>query len=204
MEGAQHSRHMNFTLTGLKESTERKVKIDDFDPSVVEAMLQFMYTFDYNNPYSASSMIFDAQVYQIADKYDIAALQRHSKDKFNAAIATGWALDDFPLAINVVYESTPLQNRGLRDLAVEISYKHINKLIGNDGFQELLRNTPDFSADLIPFLCGGQTLAVLQRYKCPNCNGAFSAELEAYGTRYYCPLCGGCNSSWNRYLCKKI
>ncbi|RSL81301.1 hypothetical protein CEP52_017228, partial [Fusarium oligoseptatum] len=97
-------------------------------------MLRFMYSFDYSNNSGSSTMVYDAQVYQIAHKYDIPALKAHCKSKFGTAIATGWSLDDFPLAITVAYESTLSEDRGLRDLAVETSRKHIDKLLGHDGF----------------------------------------------------------------------
>ncbi|KAK2923362.1 hypothetical protein FoTM2_016885 [Fusarium oxysporum f. sp. vasinfectum] len=57
-------------------------------------------------------MAYDAQVYQIADKYDVSTLKTHAKGKFGIAIATGWNMDDFPVAISVVYESTPSIDRG--------------------------------------------------------------------------------------------
>ncbi|RKL20902.1 hypothetical protein BFJ72_g14981 [Fusarium proliferatum] len=82
-------------------------------------------------------MVFDAQMYQIADKYDIPALKAQSKNKFNVAVTTGWSMDDFPHAITVVYESTPPEDRGLRDLVVQTARKNINKLLGHDGFCEL-------------------------------------------------------------------
>jgi hypothetical protein len=39
-------------------------------------------------------------------------------------------------------------------LVVDITWKNIDKLIGRDGFCELLRKTADFTADLILFLYG--------------------------------------------------
>ncbi|GKU09497.1 unnamed protein product, partial [Fusarium langsethiae] len=149
-----HSKCFAKALNGdWKESSERQIDIKDFDASAVEAMLRFMYSFDYSNIYGTSTMVFDAQMYQIADKYDIPALKAQSKNKFDVAVTTGWSMDDFPLAITVVYESTPPEDRGLRDLVVETARKNIDKLLGRDGFCELIRKTPDFAADLIPFLC---------------------------------------------------
>lgn len=97
-------------------------------------------------------MVYDAQVYQIADKYDIPILKEYSKDRFCTAITTGWNMDEYPLAINVVYESTPAEDRGLRDLVVETSLLHLDTLLNRDGFGNVLRTNADFSADLIPFL----------------------------------------------------
>ncbi|RYC79729.1 hypothetical protein BFJ63_vAg17385 [Fusarium oxysporum f. sp. narcissi] len=79
-----------------KESSERVIDITDFDPTVVEAMLHFMYYFHYTNVSGVSAMVFDAQVYQIADKYGVRALKKHAKNKFGTAIEAGWTMDDFP------------------------------------------------------------------------------------------------------------
>ncbi|KHN98477.1 BTB/POZ fold protein [Metarhizium album ARSEF 1941] len=135
-----HSRYFAAELTGnWRESFERKIEIKDFDATVVEAMLRFMYFFDYSNIYSTSTMIYYVQVYQIADKYDIPALKAHAKEKFGVSITTGWSLDDYPLAIAVVYESTAPDDRELRDLVVETSRKNIKRLLMHNGFNEVLR-----------------------------------------------------------------
>ncbi|RBA10317.1 hypothetical protein FPRO05_14338 [Fusarium proliferatum] len=122
-------------------------------------------------------MVFDAQMYQIADKYDIPALKAQSKNKFNVAVTTGWSMDDFPLAITVVYESTPPEDRGFRDLVVETARKNIDKLLGRDGFCKLIRKTLDFAADLIPFLCVKPSES-LHRYECPSCDHKFRGEFS--------------------------
>lgn len=192
-----HSKYFTAELNGSwQESSDRKIQIKDFDASVVEAMLRFMYSFDYSNNSGSSTMVYDAQVYQIADKYDIPALKAHCKSKFGTAIATGWSLDDFPLAITVAYESTPSEDRGLRDLAVETSRKHIDKLLGRDGFCELLRKTPDFSADLIPFL-SEKTSTNTPRFKCPSCQHQFRGEFSE--KNYCCPNCTHRLSNWTAY-----
>ncbi|KAF9776116.1 hypothetical protein IL306_005749, partial [Fusarium sp. DS 682] len=122
----------NAPLIGFKESSERKIDIKDFDPSVVEAMLRFIYSFDYTNTYGTSTMVFDAQMYQIADKYDIPALKAESKNKFDLAVTTGWSMDDFPITVTVVYQSTPAEDRGLRDIVVETARKNIDELLKKD------------------------------------------------------------------------
>ncbi|KAJ4258059.1 hypothetical protein NW762_008199 [Fusarium torreyae] len=105
----------------FKESSERVIYIEDFDASIVEAMVNFMYSFDYTDAPDSPLMVFNAQVYQIADKYDISALKSHAKSKFGTAINSGWTTEDFPIAINVAYTTTPPEDRGLRDLIVEIA-----------------------------------------------------------------------------------
>lgn len=105
-------------------------------------------------------------------------------------------MDDFPLAISVVYESTPPGDRGLRDLAVETSGRHIEKLLSHENFCSLLRKTPEFAADLVPFVCTVQ--AEVHEYRCPNCEKTFRAELSATG-KSYCPCCSQGRSDWYSY-----
>jgi speckle-type POZ protein len=159
-------------------------------------MLRFLYSFDYSNVCGTSSMVYDARVYQIADKYDIPALKAHSMDKFGVAITTGWSMDDFPLAVSVVYSSTPSGDRGLRDSVVETSCTNIDKLLQHDSFSKLLRETPDFAADLIPVLCGRRSITI-QRYECPSCQHTFRGEYS--GGSYCCPNCSKKRSDWDSY-----
>ncbi|KAH8656436.1 BTB/POZ domain-containing protein [Ilyonectria robusta] len=196
VHGVILSAHSKYFATALNGNWKlrKEDRIEDFDASVVEAMLRFMYSFDYSNIYGTSTMVYDAQVYQIADKYDVLALKAHSKDKFGVAITTGWSMDDFPLAITIVYESTPSADRGLRDLVVETSQKNIDKLLGHDSFSELLRKTPDFAADLIPFLCGKFST---HRYECPSCEHQFRGEFSGMG--YHCPNCSRQCPDWDSH-----
>ncbi|KAI6749658.1 hypothetical protein HG530_015072 [Fusarium avenaceum] len=136
-----------------KESIEKVIHITDFDNSVIEAMLQFIYHFDYTNDSKESAMIFHAKVYQIADKYGIFALKEHAKKKFSAVVKTDWSTDDFPLAIEFVYLTTPTEERGLRDLVVKTPYTNVQNLNTRDGFCQTLRTTADFAADLVRFTC---------------------------------------------------
>ena len=64
----------------FKESFERMIYIEDFDENVVEAMVDFRYSFDYTDAPDSPVMVFNAQVYQIADKYDISALKTSRLD----------------------------------------------------------------------------------------------------------------------------
>ncbi|CAF3486133.1 unnamed protein product [Fusarium graminearum] len=177
LEGLYLHKSRELATDIIQESIERKIEIKDFDLIIVGAMLCFVYTFDYDEPSDDKSMLFHAEVYKFADMYDIPALKECSKKKFASAMNADWNTDDFPYAISEVYKNTPLEDRGLRDLAVAITREHIKTLIGRDDFSRLLRKTADLSADLIPFLCGGTSGDGFQmahghpqgRDVCPNC-----------------------------------
>lgn len=119
-------------------------------------MLRFMYAFDYdgsgNDQERVSPMIFNAEVYSIADKYDVQALKIRAKEKFDKAVWTCWDMDDFPRAITEVYSSTPSTDKGLRDALVEIAFQNINALLKKPDFQDVLEDTAGFAAGLTTVL----------------------------------------------------
>ncbi|KAF4987980.1 hypothetical protein FGRMN_10028 [Fusarium graminum] len=193
-----HSEYFAKQLDGpWKESSERVIVIKDFDTTVVQAMIHFMYHFEYMNSSGVSAMVFDAQVYQIADKYGFSALKEYAKSKFGTAIKTGWSMDDFAVSIDIVYTTTPLEDRGLRDLLVETATLNLDELVAKDGFCQALRTTADFAADLVPFTCSKPVEGLL-RYECPDCRQTFEIHNPGNETRY-CPRCGIVHSGWNEY-----
>ncbi|KAM0245179.1 hypothetical protein ACHAP5_005572 [Fusarium lateritium] len=170
-----------------KESIEKVIEITDFDGAVVEGMLHFMYHFEYTNESTESDMVFHAGVYQIADKYGILTLKEYAKEKFSTAVKSDWSTDDFPIAIELVYQTTPPEDRGLRDLVIETSNANLEKLISRDGFCEALRTTADFAADLVPFTCGKNS-GQMHWYQCPSCDQTFQFD-DPKGQTRWCPRC---------------
>ncbi|KFA81823.1 hypothetical protein S40288_09570, partial [Stachybotrys chartarum IBT 40288] len=137
-----HSEYFANQLNGpWKENSEQKVEIKDFDLSAI----CIASTIPMNN---------------------IAALKKHAMGIFGVAIDTGWSMDDFPLAVVVTYDTTPPEDRGLRDLVVATCHANIDKLLINDSFCKVLRTTIDFAADLVPFLHGNVHNS---GYRCPSC-----------------------------------
>jgi hypothetical protein len=181
-----------------KESIEKAIHITDFDSSVIEAMLHFMYHFEYTNESTESDMVFQAGVYQIADKYGVFALKEHAKEKFSKAVKADWSTEDFPIAIELVYTTTPPEDRGLRDLVIETSNANLENLISRDGFCQALRTTTDFAADLVPFTCS-KTSRKIPRYKCPSCYHSFRLDDPKRQNRY-CPMCSWSCSRWDSYM----
>ena len=96
-------------------------------------MVYFMYGFNYDSSGSdqgrISPMLFNTRVYQIGDKYDVPKLKEQARVKFSNAIETCWEMDDFPVAIASAYSTTTSADRGLRDLLISTSLKHINVLL---------------------------------------------------------------------------
>ncbi|DAA76419.1 TPA_exp: Uncharacterized protein A8136_0733 [Trichophyton benhamiae CBS 112371] len=132
-----------------KETLEGVVELKDDDPQAIKAMLSFMYKFDYTNPAaSAASFIFDAQVFAVAEKYDVEGLKFCVKDKFHASILSDWKDDDYPDVIRGVYD-IPTTDPALRDTLVQVTCANINNLIQKDEFKSALNDVPGFAVQLI-------------------------------------------------------
>lgn len=139
----------------MKESKDKIIEITDFDKDVVEAMLRFVYSFNYDVPPNTPPMIFHAKVYQIGDKYGIETLKKQALNNFkpvveNVEVTTEYATD-LADAITTVYTTTPPGDRGLRDIVINRSYWKLRQLMGEESFKESLSMNGDFSADLVSY-----------------------------------------------------
>ncbi|KAK2468564.1 hypothetical protein H9L39_19723, partial [Fusarium oxysporum f. sp. albedinis] len=179
------------------ESSDRVIEIMDFDPTIVEAMARFIYCFDYESPADTSAMVFHAKVYQIADKYGIEALKRLSASSYRTSIDEGWEAADFPTAIALAYITTPPEDRGLRDIAVDVAVKRLGTLMNRDTFRETLSDNTDLAADIIRFM--HRKWGKVGEYKCSICERVLLLGFPEFQDPVhlrYCPTCSSCNNSW--------
>jgi len=186
------------------ESKERKITLEEDTPEVVDAMLRFMYHFNYDEgsflQARSSPMVFHAEVYGIADKYDIPFLATYAKEKFKEAISTGWDKEDFPQAILEAYSSTPESDRGLRDLILNVCQDHISDLRDKPSFVNAMRQTTSlFAADLAQRLAKSNQPDKLEKYRCPSCHQTWGSEDIPHGVSRYCVRCSHCRSDWPSY-----
>jgi speckle-type POZ protein len=171
----------------------------------VEAMLQFMYTSDYDASgsaeNSASPMVLNVKVYSIADKYDVPALKSQAKEKFETTVKTCWNMDDFPYAVAEVYNSTTSIDRGLRDVVIDVTCEHINQLLSKQGFCDVLGESVGFASDMTQHLAKSQEESEkrLKKYQCPNCGQQWEAVLIS-GNHYCCIHCGHRDVNWTPIL----
>ena len=157
-----------------------------------------MYTFDYdgsgNDLERISPMLFNVEVYSIAEKYDISALKLRAEEKFEKAVETCWDMDDFAHAITDIYSSTPPTDRGLRDKVVEVAYQHISALLMKHTFRDVLKETVGFAADVTQLMASRE--GSLKKYHCPSCGKNWEALIPSAGT-YCCMHCGYRQSHWD-------
>lgn len=120
---------------------------------MVDHMLRFLYTSDYPaNADSSQPLLVNAKVYALADKYQITALKDLAKDKFEAALSSGWDIIGFPEVIGMVYTTTLASDRALRDCLAPFLVKHKEDLRENEAFMGLVRGRladGEFAVDVI-------------------------------------------------------
>lgn len=162
-------------------------------------MIEFMYTFDYDSSGrgedSNSPMVFNVRVYSIADKYDVQALKKQAKRKFENTVQNCWDMDDIPDAVAQVYASTLTSDRGLREVVSAVAGKNISRLLSKQKFRDVLQETTGFASDLVEGLTR-ERLENQKSYKCPHCYKIWDYTALSDNTHYYCIHCGHGSSDW--------
>lgn len=124
----------------------------------MDVMMDYFYAFDYDDEPKDGSVFYNAMdlnaaVYAIAVTYQVAELQRLARRKFGKAAADAVGVGEDPLrAIQLVYSSTTDNDRGLRDICVQLWIFTAAKIIdaqGKERVQAFLDATPAFGSDLI-------------------------------------------------------
>jgi hypothetical protein len=217
----------NLIFAFKQESESGIIDVDD-DPTIVAAVIRYLYEFDYSDEDDKGDesddgdeggeghvgvvgdvgdegdlgdetdiprMVFHVKVYALADKYDIPGLKALATAKFEKVARAEWNTADFPLSISAIYESTPLNDRGLRDVAVKLAATHSNILLKeNEVFQNMTAKVAEFGKDLA---CELIKRPVIKYYECPNCEEIWEVTEElSPGRPFYCYYCGRRSCKW--------
>lgn len=209
----------NISLIASKESREGVIELKKDDPEVVDAMIFYIYHFDYiysqKDQDSCPRIVFDVYMHTIADKYDIAGLMKVAADKFSARTKAGWKTSAFAEAINEVYTGAADPDRELRNAIMDVSSKHAKELSEQDygaAFRDSTAQLPAFGNDLFAKLASGTSRPVEiedeKFYQCDSCARVFAmtkvqhSDNSFYGSRTYsCPYCNGSYTSedWEQH-----
>ena len=187
-------------LTSKQESVSNTIKLEDDDLYIVERMISFMYFNTYSDqdpepeegPSSRSLLRTHAEVYAIADKYDLLELSELARAKYSSALT--WECDPaaFLESIPKVYNLTPDSNRGLRDVVLRYARQHAEELREDEElmslFESVAHSVPGFAAELLvqymdaPIMgrchdCGPHQKVQVLQLRCKNC-GKGGASLE--------------------------
>lgn len=74
---------------------------------------------------SASQLLTHAQLYELADKYSVVGLKALCQEKFKRACLHFWNDENFSVAANYVFSTTPDHEKGLRDIVSTTISKHM-------------------------------------------------------------------------------
>jgi ribosomal protein S27E len=145
-------------------------------------------------------MLFNVKVYQIADKYVVPHLKQRAKEKFETIVKTCWQMDDFPVAIAEAYKCTLKTDRGLREPLVKISMEHMDELLKNEAFVDVLENTVGFASDLATMLAKRKAVnPKTKAYRCPDCSSKWMVDASTVQKVTYCIGCGT-TLKWSSYV----
>lgn len=140
------------------------------------------------------------QVYAIADKYDIPKLKTLASEHFVRSFAsTESTVRDIAETIEYVYDSTPENDRRLRDVVVHIAADRTSELYRCPEFEKMAGHVSEFCNDLAKRLGVKQELwkggkKPLLPISCATCSNEFSSSRRGRTGAVYCPCCGQKNT----------
>ncbi|KAF2169001.1 hypothetical protein M409DRAFT_21012 [Zasmidium cellare ATCC 36951] len=186
-----------------KESSTNRIDLVEDPKAAVESMVQYFYKFDYatahietadsidpdvvlNNLTSSdatpcpdtqlsSDLQSHADIYTLADKYDIPGLKTLAKTKFeslacllaaSAASPSAHLLADFLKVIPFVYTHTAPNEEGLRSSIVKAwrqAPEAISATLGDKRLRELVEKFPELGLDLVKGLLTQADVRALAR-----------------------------------------
>jgi len=116
----------------MKESNTGLLEIEDFEPEVVEAMIEYIYT----NEVTKTVRDLDRLLY-IADKYDLPGLVKYCYREFSAR------LDDGQLVANMLIAGDKLNKEEFKKLAMGNILIEKSKFTSDEDFVMKLKDNPN-------------------------------------------------------------
>ncbi|TVY45333.1 Arm repeat protein interacting with ABF2 [Lachnellula occidentalis] len=203
----------------FKEGPSKEIDLEDDQPEIVEKMLSYMYTSDYSdgpdstepgstpsksvpsasstavsssNPSPTSASLTNAQLFVIADKYDIQGLKELAKKKYEEVIADSWNSASFVASLKLLYEETLESDRALKDAAVKVAGQHAKELVDRGEFAALCIEHGQIGFDVLKSSIS-ESLSTTQSRRCANCGAYTSLPSSIRNGTWYCYDCG-CNN----------
>ncbi|KAK5135598.1 hypothetical protein LTR08_005078 [Meristemomyces frigidus] len=98
-------------------------------------------------PEDESHLILHTRVYALAEKYDIPSLKALARSKFETAMACHYDSPELPEAIEEVYCSTIDNDRGLRDIVLDL-FRYHTQLVHTPDIFTVIKGTPTLAMEL--------------------------------------------------------
>lgn len=127
----------NMFETDMKESNTGLLEIVDFEPDVVEAMIEHVYTNE------VTKVVTDLdQLLYIGDKYDLRGLVDYCFREFCSR------LDDDHLVVNMLVAADKLDKPKLKDLAMQKILHEKTKFQSDEYFIQKVKSSPELLVEL--------------------------------------------------------
>lgn len=138
--------------------------MNDDEPSIVQKIIEYFYKLDYDDNRSSSSakpvanpstsfdprsLLVNAKVYVIADKYELDALKELACYKYNEVLLGNWNTSNFSESVSYVYENTVETDRCLRDVIVRVASDNARSLLDRGDFVAMLKIHGDVATDIM-------------------------------------------------------
>jgi len=116
-------------------------------------MIQYLYHLEYDLPDFEDSLekavlVFHAEMYSLADKYNIRGMKAFAQDHFQNRAKGNCRVKEFPTAIRTVYKTTVDEDRGLRDVVVDMFSMNMD-LLDWPEIKEAVKDTAELAFELL-------------------------------------------------------
>lgn len=157
----------------MQEATDLAITLERDDPQLMAIFLVFLYSGTYpihregksapaesvrrllyiNNQANLDlsedkdPLTAHASLYGLADKFECPSLKQLCQNAYIRALRAKFSILDLISSIDVVYKTTPENDKGLRNWALVASNGYKSMLQPHPSFKALFTSTPDFSWD---------------------------------------------------------
>jgi len=121
----------------------------------------------------------NADMYILADKYDLQQLKDLSASKYQKIAPSSWDSPGFHKSVQTVYENTMDSDRLLRDIIVNVACDQVNGLLGRREFVDLLRSNGELSTDILELIVHDKQDVVQESFD----DWGFNANAKAKGKK---------------------
>lgn len=172
-------------LTAYQEAVTGVINLEDDDLAIVFLMLYFLYTADYEvdpEHEPSATLSIHAQMFTLADKYDVPALMSLAKQKYESLQAKIPFHDCLP-SISRVY-ILPSSGNSFRNSAVHYAREHLKRGLREENVRaaiwQVVNEVPEYGFDLLEAFvniplkgncrdCGPDQGAIALQARCTRC-----------------------------------
>lgn len=140
-----------------QNAQDRHITLDDEEPEVVEAVIAYFYSADYDDDFHRTGfnpLVFNMKIHLAAEKYCVKSLRRLAEENFNLTfdMDNGQVLSWLGDAAATAYKTEFDSFTEFRETIINIAVEHQDYLLEDDDliammFRQVVRGLPDFMMD---------------------------------------------------------